>query len=81
MITVNSAKTMCIEDYGIKEGNTANMVVLDANSEFDAIRLIAEALFVIRKGQIISRTVPAVREITRGEERHKIDFKLKEDNL
>lgn len=81
MITVSPAKTMCIEDYGIKEGNTANMVILDADSEFDAIRLQSEALFVIRRGKVISETVPAVRKLSREKETHVIDFKVSEDNL
>lgn len=80
MITVNPAKTMHIEGYGIAEGNPADMVILDVDSEFDAIRLTAEALYVIRKGRVISRTVPAKRELMRGEEKHDIDFKVTPEN-
>ena len=42
MITVNSARTMCLEDYGIEEGNSADFVVLDADTPFDAVRLTCE---------------------------------------
>ena len=80
MITVNPARTMHIEGYGISEGNPADMVILDVDSEFDAIRLTAEALYVIRKGRVISRTVPAKRELMRGEEKHDIDFKVTPEN-
>lgn len=80
MVTVNSAKTMMLEDYGICEGNTANLVVLDAESDFDAVRLTAEALYVVRRGEIISQTVPAVRTVKTPAREKKIDFKVTEEN-
>ena len=80
MITVNAARMMHIDGYGIAEGNPANMVILDVDSEFDAIRLTAEALYVIRKGKVISRTMPAKRELLRGDEKHDIDFKVTAEN-
>lgn len=80
MITVNPAKTMRLNDYGIREGNPANMIILDASSEFDAIRLMSEAKYVIRHGKIISSTIPAKRDLKRGDDIHRIDFKLTEDN-
>lgn len=59
MITTNSAKTMHLSDYGIKPGNSADLIILDAENPFEAIRLQAECLYVIRKGKVISQTVPA----------------------
>lgn len=64
MITDNAAKVMCIDDYGIEEGKPANLIVLDADCEFDAIRLCSEVLYTVRKGKIISRTRPATREFS-----------------
>lgn len=81
MITCNSAKAMQLPDYGIEEGNPANLIVLDTDSEFDAIRLISESRYVIRSGHIISETQPAQRRLHRGDQIHTIDFKVKEDNL
>lgn len=77
MITINSAKTMHIEnEYGLEVGKPADMVILDAATEFDAIRLMSECLYVIRKGKVVSKTEPAKRQFTfQGEERN-IDFKL-----
>ena len=80
MVTVNSARTMCIADYGIAEGNTANMVLLDAETDFDAVRLTAEALYVIRNGEIISTTVPASRRVKTALRDRSIDFKVTEEN-
>lgn len=77
MITINSAKTMHIEDeYGIEVGKPADIVILDASTEFDAIRLMSECLYVIRRGNIVSKAEPAKRHFTFKDERRDIDFKL-----
>lgn len=77
MITYNSAKTMNIEnDYGIEKGKKANIIILDAKDPFEAIRLQSECLYVIRKGKVISKTIPAKREINFKGDIKNIDFKL-----
>jgi cytosine deaminase len=81
MITYNSAKTMMIEDYGIEKGKTANLVILDTDNEFDAIRLLSEAKYVIRNGNIISKTEPAKRTVFENGKEIKIDFKVGPENL
>jgi len=58
-ITVNSAKIFRLKDYGIREGNRADIVVLNAPSEIEAIRLMAEALYVIKDGKVVANTQPA----------------------
>lgn len=75
MITHNAAQTLNLQNYGIKEGHDANCLILDASSEKEAIRLTSEALYVISKGNIISHTKPAERQLTLGEERSMVDFK------
>lgn len=64
MITVNSAKAMCLNDYGIKEGNSADLVIMDGNTEEDILRIQSECLYVIRKGKVLCRTTPAKRQLT-----------------
>lgn len=59
MITVNGAKTLNINDYGIEVGKTANLVVLDAIDPFTAIRDRSVAQYVISQGKLISTTIPA----------------------
>lgn len=77
MITTNSAKTMHIEDeYGIEVGKPADIVILDASTEFDAIRLMSECLYVIRKGNIVSKAEPTKRHFSFQGENRNIDFKL-----
>lgn len=75
MITLNSARTMHLDYYGISEGNQADLVIFDAASEDDVLRLQSECTYVIRKGKIICETVPAQRKIT-YETPEYVDFKL-----
>ncbi|MCL2856349.1 MAG: cytosine deaminase [Oscillospiraceae bacterium] len=77
MITHRSARTLGIEDkYGIKEGNPADLVILDAKDEAEALRLTSECLYVLRKGKVICRTTPALRTIDTSEIKENVDFKL-----
>ncbi|MFD3190136.1 amidohydrolase family protein [Sedimentitalea sp. HM32M-2] len=59
-VTVNSARIMGLQDYGLKKGCAANMVLLQARDPIEAIRLRATRLAVIRAGRVIART-PAQR--------------------
>lgn len=74
MITVNSAKTMHLDDYGIEVGNTADFVIFDGNNVADIIRLQSERTHVIRKGNVICETAPAKRQLQYKDEC--VDFKL-----
>ncbi len=76
MITVNGAKTLNEEGYGIEIGNQADCIILDAKDEKESIRLTSECLYVIRKGKIISEANPAKRTLKLGEKIFNIDFKL-----
>ena len=62
-ITVNPARTLQLERYGLEVGCNADMVVLQANDPTEAIRLRANRLFVIRRGEIISRSAPVVSDV------------------
>ncbi len=76
MVTVNSAQALGVGDrYGIREGAPANLVVLDAGSVFEAIRLMPECLYVVRGGQVAVRTVPASRRLDYAGHSREIDFK------
>ncbi|WP_422122435.1 cytosine deaminase [Planococcus sp. X10-3] len=60
LITVNGAKTLAIEEgYGVKEGHQANLIVLDSESEYEAIRTQAAVLYSIRNGNVMVETKPA----------------------
>ena len=75
MITKNASITFNESDYGIKEGNKADFIILDAKDEKEAIRLSSECLYVIRNGKILVKTKPAVRNLKLNNENFMIDFK------
>ena len=72
-VTENSAKALRLKAYGIKEGNPANFVVLNAQDGYDAVRLQAEILYSVRNGKIIASTKPRETEVYLNN-RTKIDF-------
>ena len=55
-ITVNPAKTMHLDGYGLDVGCNADMVLLQASDPIAAIRLKARRLAVIRRGKVIAET-------------------------
>jgi cytosine deaminase len=59
MITVNPAAALGVPDYGLREGGPADLVVFDAPSAADALRLVAPRLLVLRAGRVVARTRPA----------------------
>jgi cytosine deaminase len=60
MVTTNGAKTLTLEHaYGLEIGKPANLIVLDANSPYDAIRRIAPVTHVISRGKLLAQTKPA----------------------
>jgi len=73
-VTKNAAKTMHLNDYGIETGNAADMVILDCQSAFDAIRLRPTRLYVIRHGKVISQTQKAHPQVTLDGQTSEIDF-------
>jgi cytosine deaminase len=78
MITINSAKTMHIQDdYGIELGKPADLIVLNAKTEMDAIRLVCECNYVIRRGKVVSTTTPSISKVTYNGETEIIDYLVK----
>ncbi|HBO38879.1 MAG TPA: cytosine deaminase, partial [Pasteurellaceae bacterium] len=63
LITENSAKALGLQDYGIVEGNSANLVILPAENGFDAVRRQVSVRYSIRYGKVIAETEPAQTEI------------------
>jgi len=59
MITVNPAAALGVSDYGLRTGGPADLVVFDAPSEADALRLVAPRTLVLRDGKVVARATPA----------------------
>ncbi|MBM1634698.1 amidohydrolase family protein [Sulfitobacter mediterraneus] len=55
MVTNVNARIMGLDDYGLRVGAKASMVVLDAGNPIEALRLRPDRLCVIAKGKVISR--------------------------
>ncbi|WP_249675210.1 cytosine deaminase [Pseudomonas abieticivorans] len=59
LVTDNSARTMHLgERYGIVTGRPANLVILDAESDYEAVRRQAKARVSIRGGKVLMTRVP-----------------------
>jgi cytosine/creatinine deaminase len=60
MVTASGAKTLNLSDesYGIDVGKPANLIVLDADSCYDAIRRRAAIRYVISRGNLLAETLP-----------------------
>ena len=56
MITINAARAARVSDYGIAPGTTADLVVVDAPSEHEALRLQPPRLYVFKDGREVARS-------------------------
>lgn len=55
-VTVNSAKAIGLDGYGLAPGCNADFVVLQARDPIEAIRMKATRLAVVRRGRVIAET-------------------------
>jgi cytosine/creatinine deaminase len=62
-VTVNAARILHLDGYGIAPGNRADFVLLQARDPVEAIRLRATRLKVFRGGRLIAETPPAVSRL------------------
>ncbi len=63
-ITTNAAKILHLDGYGLDVGFRADLVVLQASDPFEAIRLKAARLLVLRAGKVIARSAPRESELS-----------------
>lgn len=56
LITDNSARTFGVQDYGLVEGNAANLIILPAENGFDAVRRQVPVRWSVRTGKVIATT-------------------------
>ncbi|TMH67606.1 MAG: cytosine deaminase [Betaproteobacteria bacterium] len=62
-VTVNAAKILQLDGYGIAAGNRADFVLLQAGDPIDAIRRRATRLKVFRAGKVIAETPPSIAKL------------------
>lgn len=64
LISTNAAKTLHLGDgYGIREGNPASLIVLDADNFYNALNQKSEVLCSFKNGRLIAKAAPARREV------------------
>jgi cytosine deaminase len=63
-VTINAARILHLDGYGLDVGCRADLVVLQAADPFEAIRLKAARLFVLRAGTVIARSPERYAELT-----------------
>jgi cytosine deaminase len=76
MITYNGASILGLEKYGIGIGCQADLVILQAKSPLDALRLRSPRLYVIRKGKILAKGSPRKSMLTISDHELEVDFHL-----
>ena len=65
-VTENAAKVLHLgESYGIAEGHPASFAVLEAKDWYEALSNNAPVVLSVRKGKVIARTQPAVKQVLR----------------
>jgi cytosine deaminase len=62
-VTVNPARILGLEGYGLDVGCRADFVLLQARSAVEALRLRAHRLLVVRGGQVLARCQPVQTEL------------------
>jgi len=75
-VTVNAARVMGLQDYGLAVGCHADFVLLQASSPAEALRLRATRLAVIRRGKVISRTPAATASLSLAGRPAQVDWTL-----
>jgi cytosine/creatinine deaminase len=74
-VTDNPAKILGLEGYGVKPGCWADLVVLQASDPIEAIRLRPARLIVVRRGNIVSETVPVISQLSLVGRPSRVDFR------
>ena len=64
LVSVNAARTLHLGDsYGIKAGNPASLIILDADNFYNALNRKSEVLYSFKNGRLLARSIPASREV------------------
>ena len=73
-VTVNGARILGLEGYGLEPGCRADFVLLQARSPEEALRLRAQRLLVVRGGEVLSRMAPAMADLSLSGRPPTVDF-------
>jgi cytosine/creatinine deaminase len=76
-VTVNPARVLGLDGYGLNVGCHADFVLLQARSPVEAIRLRATRLAVVRRGAVISRMPPSTATLSLPGRSSEVDWSLR----
>ncbi len=76
-VTVNPAKLMGLEGYGIAVGRHADFVLLQARDPVEAIRLRANRLMVVRRGRVVAHAPGATASVNLPNRPPTVDWMLR----
>jgi len=62
-VTVNAARVMGLENYGLAVGCNADFVLLQARDPVEALRLRANRLKVFKRGKLLAESAPASTQL------------------
>jgi cytosine deaminase len=76
-VTSHAARVLGLADYGLAPGCRADLVLLQARSPIEAIRLRAQRLLVLKGGRVLARSAPACSRLDLpGGRPARVDFSL-----
>ena len=73
-VTVNAARVLGLDGYGLEPGCRADFVLLQARDPVEAIRLRAARLAVVRGGRLLARSAPATAQLMLPGRPSAVDF-------
>ena len=76
-VTVNAARLMGLQGYGVEVGNHADFVLLQARDPVEAIRLRANRLVVVRRGTIVAWAPAATATLNLPGRPQSVDWTLR----
>jgi len=59
LITDNSARTLCLQNYGIAVGHPASFILLEGEDDYSVLRKQGDVLLSVRNGEVILQRRPA----------------------
>lgn len=74
-VTVNGARTLGLEGYGLEPGCRGDAVLLDAPGMVDALRTHPARLAVVRGGRLVAQSTAPRREVLWGELAGEVEFR------
>lgn len=73
-VTVNAARVLGLEGYGLEPGCRADFVLLQARSPVEALRLRPARLLVVRGGRVLARSAPTAVQLELPGRPGQVDF-------